>query len=550
MIVHRELSLNLVVSEISRELDRFVNYLSQMPHVQIDRANGLSHALNSCDVVITAGGSDCQQWGSQLSPFVQNGGGWLVLNHLKDDSLPSLFGVQPDAVGPKSELRVLFENPEHPLSARLPDAYYLQGRCQALSVQEPDTETILYADWHYRHIPVMTGRPSGKGRVACTTLQHYGHDHFRQILYRTLCWLAGRSFADQELGVGLLGYAPSVGRLHAEGAVATPGLALKAVCDLNPDRIEEALRDFPEVTTLESASTLADDPQVDVVIVSTPPNTHARLCLEMMKAGKHVVCEKPLALNRSETDALTETAIEQQVHLSCHQNRRWDPDYLAIRSALSDGLLGELFYLETFVGGFSHPCGYWHSHQPVSGGTAYDWGAHYLDWILSLMPSAVTGVIGTRHKRVWHDVTNNDQERIQIRFAGGQEAEFIHSDIAAAAKPKWYLLGTKGAIVSRWQRIVTYEIDPLHYFHRHDIPATEMPPELWLSNRLDSAELETRKLPLPARQLFPFHRDLADHLLLGEPLTAPLEDSVKVVKVLEAAARSMDTGGQLVTLDN
>ena len=75
-----------------------------------------------------------------------------------------------------------------------------------------------------------------------------------------------------------------------------------------------------------------------------------------------------------------------------------------------------------------------------------------------------------------------------------------------------------------------------------------MPPELWLSTRLDSTELETRKLPLPSRQFFPFHRDLADYLLLGEPLAAPLEDSVKVVKVLEAAARSMDTSGQLVTL--
>ena len=548
MIVHRELSIHLVASENNRQLDRFIDYLQKMPHVHVARGKEHSHAMESCDAVITVGGLASRQREAQLSPFVQKGGGWLVLNHLENESLPAPVGVQPEVVGPESELRVLFENPEHPLSVRLPDAYYLQGRCQSLSIQEPDTETILYADWHYRHIPVMTARLSGEGRVACTTLQHYGHKHFRQILYRILCWLAGRSFTDKELGVGLLGYAPSVGRLHAEGAVATPGLALKAVCDLNPDRVGEARRDFPDVTPSESASALADDPQVDVVIVSTPPNTHARLCLEMMKAGKHVVCEKPLALNRTETDALTETATEHRVHLSCHQNRRWDPDYLAIRSALTEGLIGDLFYLEAFVGGFSHPCGYWHSHQPVSGGTAYDWGAHYLDWILSLMPSAVTGVIGTRHKRVWHDVTNNDQERIQIRFSGGQEAEFIHSDIAAAAKPKWYLLGTKGAIVSRWQRVSTYEIDPLHYFHRHEIPATEMPPELWLSTRLDSADIETRKLPLPSRQFFPFHLNLADHLLLGEPLAAPLEDSVKVVKVLEAAARSANTDGQLVTL--
>jgi predicted dehydrogenase len=355
--------------------------------------------------------------------------------------------------------------------------------------------------------------------------------------------------SEKPLRVGLLGYPPWLGRLHAEAAVTTPGLALSAVCDLNPQRIAEAQHDFPELKTSETATALANDPEVDLVIVSTPPDSHARLCLEMIKAGKHVLCEKPLALDRSETDALTAAAATQRVHLSCHQNRRWDADYLAIRSALSDGLIGELFYLETFVGGFSHPCGYWHSHQPVSGGTAYDWGAHYLDWIVSLVPAAITAVVGTRHKRVWHDVTNSDQERVQVFFSGGQEAEFIHSDIAAATKPKWYLLGTEGAIVSRWRQVSTYEIDPVHYFQQHDIPATEMPPELWLSRRIDSGAVEARRLPLPERRPFAFHQNLADYLLLGEPLAAPLEDSVQVVTILEAAARSAANGGRRVELD-
>ena len=552
MIVHRDLSIHFIADDNNADLHPFMAYLEQMPHLRISRSDVPPPELDRPDVVVTVGGRNSGQCEQKLSPFVREGGGWLALVHLDSDSLPPVFGVQPEAAGVETELRVLFEKPDHPMAVRLPDAHYLKGRCQALSITDADTETLLYADWHYRHIPVMTARSSGRGRVACTTLQHYGHEHFCRILYRTLWWLAGRSLPEPEkaLGVGLLGYAPSVGRLHGEGAAATPGLELKAVCDLNPQRIIEARRHFPKLRTSETAAALADDPEVDLVIVSTPPNSHARLCLEMMRGGKHVVCEKPLALDRSETDALTEAAVEHRLHLSVHQNRRWDPDYLAIRSAVSDGLVGDLFYLETFVGGFSHPCGYWHSHQPVSGGTAYDWGAHYLDWMISLVPAPVTAVVGTRHKRVWHDVTNSDQERVQLRFSGGQEAEFIHSDIAAAAKPKWYLLGTRGAIVSRWQRISAYAVDPVHYFQRHDIPATEMPPELWLSRRLDAGDIETRKLSLPARRHFPFHQNLADHLLLGEPLAAPLEDSVQVVKILEAAARSAAGGGRLVALDD
>ena len=347
------------------------------------------------------------------------------------------------------------------------------------------------------------------------------------------------------LGIGILGYAPSVGRIHGLGAQKTTGLALRAVCDLNPDQLDQARSDFPGVKTYESPEVFADAADVDLVIVATPPDTHARLSLQMMSVGKHVICEKPLALNCRETDALKEMAAKQGVHLSCHQNRRWDPDYLAIKQSLTDGLIGNLFYLESFVGGFQHPCGYWHSHAPVSGGTSYDWGAHYLDWIVSLIPERVETVVATRHKRVWQDVTNADQERIQIRFYGGKEAEFMHSDIAAARKPKWFLLGTEGAIVGNWRDVISYEFDPDHYYQRHEIPATEMVPDLTVLRRHHSGNVIRMNPAIPDRDHYQFHSNLADHLLLGEPIAAPLSDSVKVVAILEAAARSMERGGTM-----
>jgi predicted dehydrogenase len=281
------------------------------------------------------------------------------------------------------------------------------------------------------------------------------------------------------------------------------------------------------------------------VIVATPPDTHAKLCLQMMRFGKHVVCEKPLALNLRETDALQEMAVKQGVHLSCHQNRRWDPDYLAVKPSLADGLIGDLFYLESFVGGSYHPCGYWHSHAPVSGGTSYDWGAHYLDWIVSLIPQRVAAVVVTRHKRVWQDVINADQERIQVRLCSGKEAEFMHSDIAAARKPKWFLLGTEGAIVGNWRDVTSYEFDHDHYYQRHGIPATEMASDLTVFRRHHSGKVIPLKPAIPDRNHYQFHGNLADHLLLGEPLMAPLTDSVSVVAILEAAARSMAQGGTM-----
>ena len=67
--------------------------------------------------------------------------------------------------------------------------------------------------------------------------------------------------------------------------------------------VRNLVKDFPDIRAHESADALATDDDVDLVIISTPPNTHADLSIKMMASGKHVLCEKPLAFNRKETDA-------------------------------------------------------------------------------------------------------------------------------------------------------------------------------------------------------------------------------------------------------
>jgi predicted dehydrogenase len=549
MIFRPTISVLCVTEEDSPSVQPFLGFLRSISHVQLEVASRLPHDLGQHDAILTSSyQADAEGYG-RLEDYVLAGGGWLALTS-PSQPLPELFGAQPGPAEPCTEVRIHFEKSQHPLAIRLTDPIYVRGPYSALRIEDEDTETILCADWHYQQSPVLVARQLGQGRVACTTLQAYDEPTLQQILYRLLHHLAGHAPNERTLGVGILGYSPSVGRFHALGVRSTPGLALRSICDLDPQRLEQARQDFAGLSTHQSADDLAGDPDIDLVIIATPPNSHARLALQMMGAGKHVVCEKPLALTTKEAAAMAEMADQQRVHLSCHQNRRWDVDYLAIKQAVQEGLIGDLFYVETFVGGFDHPCGLWHSHDAISGGTAYDWGAHYLDWIVSLLPDRVRSVVGTRHKRVWHDVTNADQERIVVRFVGGQEAEFIHSDIAAARKPKWYLLGTEGGIVGHWRDVTTYEIDPVVYFEEHEIPATEMACDLVLHSRHRSGHIVTQSLALPQREHHAFYRNLADHLLTGEPIVAPLEESVRVVAILEAAARSAQKGGTVEALDD
>lgn len=109
--------------------------------------------------------------------------------------------------------------------------------------------------------------------------------------------------------------------------------------------------------------------------------------------------------------------------LSVFHNRRWDGDYIIIKDIIEKGLIGEIFHIECFIGSFSHPRYWWRSDKKISGGIMHDWGAHFIDWILNLIPSKITGIYGDFQKRVWFSVSNEDHGQAIIRFENGTTAD-------------------------------------------------------------------------------------------------------------------------------
>ena len=341
--------------------------------------------------------------------------------------------------------------------------------------------------------------------------------------------------------VGLLGYG-AIGHEHSRAVRAVDGLALTAVCDTSQARREAATAAAEGIATTADAQALLERDDVDVVVISTPPSSHATWALRAIRAGKHVVVEKPFAIRTEEADEVMAAATAAGRLAVVYQNRRFDPDHLAVRRAVRSGALGEVFAIETFVGGYGHPCNLWHSDEAVSGGAFYDWGSHVLDQILDLVPTEVEHVSASALKRRWFDVTNADHSRVTMRFVDGTEAEFVHSDLAAALKPRWYLLGTEGALVGHWrtERIVSRtDIGTL----AEDVLApADSPPVL----DLHSADGSLTRLAAPAAAPYPFHRELADQLRLGLPMSVTAEQSRRMLAVMAAASRSAEEGGRPV----
>jgi len=481
-----------------------------------------------------------------------------------------LLGVDPLAAAPRGEYFAKPAPGSHHLTARV-DMEFSFVASFAPVAPRPGTSVRVAVSIGFRDLAMVTDARRGRGRVVTIAC-----DAADLATSEPLCAIARRALrppsmgnddgaSDREdngganrdtgervasIGAAIVGYGPfgGMGYAHGLAITATDGLDFVAVADPSDDRRKAAESDFAGVAAYASVDDLVADDAVSLVFVATPPSAHFGLVRQLLRAGKHVACEKPLCLTAAEADELIALSRAAGRTLTVHQNRRWDADYLAVRRSVHAGLLGEVFNVETFVGGFEHPCRAWHSDVEVSGGAVYDWGSHHIDWILQLLGGPPTEVITYGHKRVWHDVTNLDQLRVHLRWDDGREAEFFQSDVAAIRRPKFFVQGTGGTLVGHYRPLTMERIEPGRGYvvdHPHH---AEAPADLLLARYESGAGLTETRLPLAERPRHAFHRNLADHLLLGEPLAVTAESVREVVAVLEASQQSSDAGGRPVTL--
>jgi hypothetical protein len=153
------------------------------------------------------------------------------------------------------------------------------------------------------------------------------------------------------------------------------------------------------------------------------------------------------------------------------------------------------------------------------------------------------------HKRVWHDVSNLDQIRIRMTWADGREAEFLQSDIAAVRRPKFYVQGTAGTLVGSYRTITLESIEPGRGYVATEAHHAEAPAELLFARYESGYGISETRLPPAVEQPFAFHRNLADHLHLGEPLAVTPASVRRVIAVLEAAHRSSTRDASLEVID-
>ena len=281
----------------------------------------------------------------------------------------------------------------------------------------------------------------------------------------------------EDIRVGVVGYggAFNMGRQHLR-EMSRAGMTPFAVCEVDLDRLAVAEQDFPGIETYNSLEAMLKKSEVNLLVHITPHDLHYPLAAKCIKAGKHVITEKPFVLTTAQADRLIAMAEKHDVTVSTYHNRHWDGWIVrAVKEVVQKQTLGDVFRVEAHMGGYDKPGHWWRTSKSVSGGVLYDWGVHLIEYALQIIPDEIVEVSGYAQNGYWDSVLpksfpwkndmNEDEAHAIVRFAGGQMLHLSISSLRSDPNPpKDFLkiVGTKGSYSIDWNQWTTRRANRKH----------------------------------------------------------------------------------------
>ncbi len=335
--------------------------------------------------------------------------------------------------------------------------------------------------------------------------------------------------------LALIGYGMSGQIFHGPFLKTTPGLDVAVVGSRNPDKVHA---DFPAAKVLADPLAAATHPGVELVVIASPNETHRPLAAAALRAGKHVVVDKPFTLNLAEACELAELACTHRRLLAVYQNRRWDSDFLGLQAAIAGGRLGEIVHFESHFNRYRPVIQMRWREQPGPGaGQWYDLGPHLIDQALHLfgVPLAVTATLIPQRA----GAQTVDWAHVQLDY--GRRRVILHvSLLVAGGVPRYMVHGTAGS----W---IKYGLDS----QEEKLRAGSLPggPGWGEDKRpatfYDGATGKSEQWPVPPGDYGQYYLHIRDAIRQNAPNPVPPAHAVAVMAVLETAFESAAAGKTL-----
>ena len=278
----------------------------------------------------------------------------------------------------------------------------------------------------------------------------------------------------RQIHMGIIGFG-RIGAEHAAWLANARGIRAVAADDVTPAR--RNLASQRGLRTYEHLEAMLDDRSIEAVLVSTPTAMHFEHAMLALEAGKHVMVEKPVALDLEEARRLAQEATDRGKVISVFHNRRWDIDYLTVQEAVRSGVFGKLINVESRLGQFAscvgpaareyHPT--WRNEAAFGGGGLYDWGSHFVDQLWRLLwPARPVRVFGQLRGNVWTSDCD-DFARVLIDFDNGVVGCCEINTTTTRPLPRWHIDGTSGSADARH----SLEFDLAVWSELHFTPAQQ-----------------------------------------------------------------------------
>jgi scyllo-inositol 2-dehydrogenase (NADP+) len=340
-------------------------------------------------------------------------------------------------------------------------------------------------------------------------------------------------------GVGLVGFGLAGRVLHAPLIVAS-GMEIVGVVTRQAEAVKSS---FPAAEVVTDLDELLRMQRVELVVIATPNRLHAPQAIAALRAGRHVVIDKPMALTAADADEIVAAVASSGCHLAVFQNRRWDSDFLTLQRVIAGGALGELSSFEAHWDRFRPAVAdRWREHPEEGGGILYDLGPHLVDQALCLfgLPDWLQADVFAQRAGAVVDDT------FEIRMGIGRLRITLRSrSLVPDNALRYRLHGTLGSLSKTGMDVQENQLragmSPLD-------PGFGVEPRSQWAQLLTAATGETREVPPERGEWLSFYRSLRASIELGAPLGAVPggEAGRQVVRVIEAARRSSDAGHRIL----
>jgi predicted dehydrogenase len=332
--------------------------------------------------------------------------------------------------------------------------------------------------------------------------------------------------------VGVIGYGywgPNLVRNFMEA----PGSTVVAVCDLRSERLGQLQNRYPTIQTLTNCESLFQNPDIDAIVIATPVSSHFDLAMAALRAGKHVLVEKPLAANSEQGERLIDEATRRRKVLMVDHTFVYTSAVRKIRELITDNALGDIYYYDAVrvnLGLFQHDVN-----------VVWDLAIHDLsimDYVLPLKATAVSAT-GISHlpgqpenvayitlffdaPQIAH-VHVNWLTPVKVRHTliGGSEKMILYDDLEPSEKVKIY---DKGVTVSQSPEAV------------YEMLVSYRSGDMW-APRLDATEALQTEV-----------QHFIDCIEHGTKPETDGADGLRLVRIVEAAEKSLRARGQLVEI--